>query len=262
MVHFSQGEPLKILLYDIESSLQPVAVFQLQQNDFIKPENILAERHLVSVCWKWLGEKKVYSVSLLDDPKRFKRDPHDDYHVVKTIHEVMGEADLLIGHNSDAFDKRYIDTRALFHGLPILPPIASVDTYKVAKQRLLLNSNSLNYLGNYLGLGGKKHTPQGLWLDVLRGDRKAIKTMVEYNKRDVTLLEQVFMKLRPYVQNHLNRELFGEIGCPTCGSKKYQSRGVYRAISRVYQRFQCNACHHWFRSVRNDRSVKPQFRVL
>jgi hypothetical protein len=86
--------------------------------------------------------------------------------------------------------------------------------------------------------------------------------MVDYNKRDVTLLKDVFMKLVPYIPNHLNRELFGGEGCPRCGSLKIQKRGIHKAISRTYQRFQCQACTGWFRSVVNDKAVKPRYRVL
>ena len=241
----------KILIYDIETSLETVAVFGLKYNDFIAPENIITERHVVCVCWRWLGEKKVHSVSLLDDPKRFRKDPHDDHYVLETFHEVLSQADCIVAHNGDNFDYRYLKTRMLVHGLPTLPPITTIDTYKIAKQHLLFNSNRLDYLGKFLGFGGKKPTPKGLWLDVLRGDRKAIKTMVAYNKRDVTLLESVFLKLRPYIPNHLNRQLLGlNIGCPKCGSKHVQSRGVHKAISRTYNRFHCQKCGGWFREVK------------
>lgn len=255
------NSPIKILIYDIETSLQPVAVFGLKYNDFISPDNILAERHLVSVCWKWLGEKRVYSVSLLDDPKRFTRDPHDDKHIASVFHKVLGEADVIVHHNGDHFDLRYLKTRMLVHGLPALPPITSIDTYKIAKQQFLFNANRLDYLGKLLGLGGKTDTPKGLWLDVLRGDKTAIKTMVVYNRRDVTLLEDVFKKLQPYIPNHISRELFGGTGCPRCGSNKVHSRGVHRAITRTYQRFQCQKCFGWFRLLKCDRP-STKYRVL
>ena len=251
----------KILIYDIETSLQPVAVFQLKNNDWINPDNILGERHLVSVCWKWLGEKKVYSVSLLDDPKRFEKDPHDDKHVATVFHRVLMEADCLVSHNGNSFDIKYLKTRMLVHKLPTLPPITSIDTYRIAKQQFLFNSNRLDYLGKLLGVGGKQSTPKGLWLDVLNGNRRAIKTMVEYNKRDVTLLEDVFKRLAPFMPTHLHRELFGESGCPRCGSKHIQSRGVHRANTRIYQRFHCQACSGWFRLLKSEKG-SAQFKSL
>jgi hypothetical protein len=248
---------IRVLYYDIETSLQLVSVFGLSHNDWIDPDNLISERHLISACWQWEGEDKVHSVSLLDDPKRFKKDIHDDYHVVKTLHGIMSQADVLIGHNSDSFDKPFLDTRAIYHGLDPLPPITSIDTYKVAKQRFRFNSNKLSYLGTYLGLGAKMETSKGLWHKVLKGDKAAIKEMTSYNKRDVTLLRDVFLKLQPYVANHVNRQLYGETGCPRCGSSKVQRRGYHRAISRVYQRWQCMKCAGWYKSAKAEPTVAP-----
>lgn len=254
----------RVLVYDIETSLQPVAVFQLAGNDWIDQKNILGERHLVSVCWKWVGSPTVYSVSLLNDPKRFAKDPHDDTHVCKVFHKVLMDADVLVAHNGDSFDLRYLKTRMLVHGLDPLPPITSIDTYKVVKQQFLLNSNALDYIGRFLGFGGKKKTPSGLWLEVLNGSRKAIKTMVDYNRRDVTLLEKVFKRLVPYVPDHINRELFGGTGCPYCGSHKIQSRGEHTAKTKVYKRFQCRApkCLGWFRELKSTVKRPTKYRVI
>lgn len=253
---------IRVLFFDIESSLMPVAVFQLAGNDWIHPENILGERHLISVCYRWMGEKKIHSISLLDDPKRFAKDPHDDYYVAKAFHDVMSEADVLVGHNSKKFDVKYLKTRMLVHGLPPLPPISQLDTYIVAKRHFNLASNKLDYIAGLLKVGKKMDTPKGLWLDVLRGSKAAIKTMVAYNKVDVEILEGVFKKLAPYMEDHVSRELFGGTGCPRCGSVKVQSRGVHRAITRVYQRYQCQKCSGWFRLLKADKATSTKFRIL
>lgn len=251
----------KVLIYDIETSLQLAAIFDLKYNDYINPDNLMSERYVISSCWQWLGESKIHSVSVLDDPKRFEKDPSDDTHVLTTFYKVLSEADVIVAHNGDAFDFRYLKTRMLIKGLPVLPPIASIDTYKVVKSQFKFNANRLDYVGKVLGVGGKADTPKGLWLDALRGSKKAIKLMVEYNKRDVTLLRDVFLKLRPFIPNHLNRELFGGAGCPRCGSVKVQSRGVHRAITKIYQRFQCQSCLGWFRLLKSEKG-STQFRVL
>ena len=253
---------MRTLFWDIESSLQPVAVFQLAHNDWIRPEALLGERYIISAAWKWGGEKKVHAVSVLDDPKRYAKDPHNDKHVVKALREVMLEADVVVHHKGDSFDRPYLNTRMLAHGLSILPPIASIDTFKVAKANFFLNSNSLNYLGKFLGVGAKIHTEYELWLRILNGEKAAIREMVAYNKQDVILLEKVFHKLRPYVANHFNQELLGGDGCPRCGSHNIQSRGYHRAISRVYRRFQCQRCAGWFRAVINERDIKPKYRTI
>lgn len=250
----------RIILWDIETTHNLAAVFQLANQDWIAPENIIQERYIVCASWKELGESKIESVSTLDS-KSYKRDPHNDYAVCKKLHEVLSGADVLVHHNGDKFDLKYVETRMLVHGFSPLPPITTIDTLQTAKRRFLFNSNKLDYLGHILGVGRKKPTTNGLWLRILQGDAKAIKDMVAYNKQDVALLERVFLKLRPYIANHINRQLFGKTGCPRCGSNKIQSRGLHRAVTRTYRRFQCQACGGWFRDLRTEGDATPT-RVL
>jgi DNA polymerase III epsilon subunit-like protein len=257
------SEP-RIVLWDIETTHNIAAIFRLFE-DYTSHENILQERYVVCAAWKVLGEGKVHAVSTLDNPKRYKRNPHDDRHVCEALHAVLSAADVIVAHNGDQYDIKFTEGRMLAHGLSPLPPITSIDTLKVAKSRLLLNSNKLDYLARYLGFGKKIRTENQLWLDILRGGpaaATAIKKMVEYNKHDVVLLEKVFLKLRPYCANHINRALFGKTeGCPRCGSRKFQSRGsgTHKAISRVYRRFQCNSCGGWWREA--GKSLVPTLKT-
>lgn len=252
-VYPKEGTHIKILLYDIETSHNLVAAFRLYE-DYTPPENVIQERFVISVAWKWLGEKKTHVVSVLDDPKLFKQDPFNDLHVLKTFHQVLSEADVIVAHNGDKYDIRFLEARMLIQGLDPLPPINKVDTLKVAKKRFLFNSNKLDYLGKILGVGRKIHTSNRLWLGVLKADPVAIQKMADYNKGDVELLERVFLKLRPFMTGPLNREMFGGEAstCPRCGSKKIQSRGFQRTKSRIYRRFQCVKCGGWHQAVKSE----------
>lgn len=251
----------RIVIWDIETTHNLAAIFRLFE-DYTSHENIIQERYVVSAAWKVLGEKKVHSVSVLDNPKLYAKDPHNDLHVLKTLHKVLSEADCIVAHNGDSYDIKFTEGRMIYHSLDPLPPIPSIDTLKVAKSRLLLNSNKLDYLGRYLGLGKKISTKNELWLRVLQGDKTAIREMVKYNEYDVVLLEKVFLKLRPYAANYINRQLFSDSkGCPRCGSLKVQSRGLHRAITRSYRRFQCQACMGWFK-LQEPANSSTKTRVL
>lgn len=252
----------RTLYWDIETSLQTATIFQLANNDYIHPDALLTERYVICAAWKWEDEDKVHSVSVLDDPKRYNKDPHDDKHVIEVLHSVLSKADIIVHHNGDSFDKRYVDTRILFHGLPALPPLASVDTCKIAKSKFYFNSNKLDYIGKFLKVGQKIQTSPGLWLRVLNGEAKAVKEMITYNKQDVILLEKVFNKLKPYMPNYVSRELFGGIGCPRCSSTKIQSRGVHRAITKIYRRWQCQKCSGWFRTLTAEKGSTTKYRIL
>lgn len=232
----------RLIFWDIETTHNLAAVFQLKNDDYIPHDNIVQERYIMSAAWKIRGAKSVSAVSVLDDPKRYQRNPHDDFFVCETLHAMLSTADIVVAHNGDWYDIKFAETRMLAHGLPPLPPIQSIDTLKVARSRFLFNTNRLDYLGKFLRVGAKKPTPKGLWLRVLAGDSKALKEIVSYNKQDVLLLERVFEKLEPYIKINIH-----PTGCPRCGSKNCIARGTHRTLTQQYQRYQCKACGGWFR---------------
>jgi uncharacterized protein YprB with RNaseH-like and TPR domain len=261
----------RILFWDIETTHNLVASFSLWERRglSIPHGNVIQERYVVTASWKWDGEKKVHSVTTLDDPKRFAKNPHDDTHVVQTLHKVLSEADVIVAHHGDAYDTKYFQGRALILGLPPIPPVKSVDTKKIASKHFYLNSNRLDYLGKVLGVGRKIPTSNQWWLDILVGTdekrREAITKMVRYNKQDVLLLEDVFNKLRPYIKMPVNYQLFAPNGgCPNCGAPHPpQARGTRSSGMHVYQRFQCQACSKWLTGTRALKTVpRPEHRSL
>lgn len=248
----------RVLVWDIETGFNILAKFNLWP-EYSNYKNILNEKYIICASWKWLDENKVHSVSILDDPERFKKDPTDDKYVVKKLHEVLGEADALIHHHGDKFDWPYFQSRAIKHKLRPLGKKIKIDTKKIASSNFAFNSNRLDYLGKYLGVGVKVKTDNDLWLDCLKGSKKAVRKMVVYNKQDVKLLEDVYNLLAPYVPAKVNHALFGEVdGCPHCGeTKNFQRRGY--AYTRVgkYQKYQCNECYGWFQE-RVSEAVKDK----
>src|SRR5690606_7200301 len=149
---------------------------------------------IICASWKWQGDRKVESISVSPS------NPTNDKPVLQKLLEVMNEADAVVAHNGDKFDMRWIRARLAFHRLPPLPPVVQIDTKKIAKSAFYFNSNRLEYLARYLGLGSKVKTGgYGLWKKCMNGDKTALEKMVRYNKHDVTLLEDVFDVLYPHV---------------------------------------------------------------
>lgn len=136
-------------------------------------------------------------------------------------------------------------------GLPPPAPYKQLDTKKIAKKYFSFTSNKLDDLGRYLGIGQKLDTGgYGLWLGCEEGDPKAWKKMKRYNKQDVVLLEEVYLKLRPWIANHPavdNRD-----NCPKCNSANMQKRGYGFNKTSKYQRFQCMDCGGWSRVRVNE----------
>lgn len=237
---------MKTIIWDIETGHSIAAIFSLLNKNMISHKNILQEGYMICAAYKELGSKKTHAVSVLDDPKRFAKDPNDDYHVVKHMHDVLSSADEIVHHFGDNFDIKYFNTRALYHGLPPLHVIKQTDTYKICKKKFRFSSNRLDYVGNYLGLGGKISTREGLWIDCLQGKKTAIRDMVKYNKQDVDLLEKVYITVAPWAKANLNRAIENpiDIVCPLCGSTHVRKDGHSYKATGKYQRYRCGECTH------------------
>lgn len=244
----------RILLWDIETSFNVVAAFSLFNDAPINYRNILQEWHVISVSWKWLGEKKVHSVSVADDPVMFRLNPHNDFFILAKMLELFAEADAVVHHYGDKFDLPKINARLAYWKLGPLKPVIQIDTKKIASKYFKFNSNRLDYLGMFLGLGRKKETDPDLWLRCLQGDINAVEDMVKYNKSDVLLLEKVFERLYPFAAVSINRRLFMDKDdvCPKCGSKHITYRGYRYTTARKYRRFQCADCGSWSHSNKHE----------
>lgn len=246
-----------ILAWDLETSHNICATFSLYQ-DGIPFQAILKERSIICASYKEIGAGQVKAISVLGDMERFKKDPQDDYYVVSELYKILSKADGLVAHYGDKFDLKFFNTRALYHGLDPLPPITTIDTYKIAKKRFGFNSNKLDYIAKYLGLGRKIPMNIDIWLNILKGSIKAVRQMVDYNKQDVLVLEQVFLKLRPHVPSSINFNLFGNTDstvCPACGGYHIQKRGFTKTRSSLFQRYQCVTCRHFFQGGKSLTTV-------
>lgn len=179
----------KILIYDLETSPNIGWFWRAGYKQNIQPNQIMKERAIICVSYKWLGEDQVYNLSWDKN--------QDDKFLIEQFVNVLNEADLIIAHNGDRFDIKWLKTRALFHRIPTLPNYKQFDTLKVAKSKLYLNSNRLDYISKFLGFEGKIQTTPDLWNKVVMlNDRKAMNDMLDYCDEDVRQLEKVYNELK------------------------------------------------------------------
>lgn len=194
----------KILIYDIETSYNIVKSWRVGYNLNINPSDILHERSIICVSYKWLDEDETYNI---------KWDINQcDKALVKEFIKILNTADLIVAHNGDRYDLKFIKTRAIKHGLEMLIDYPQFDTLKVAKKKFNFNSNKLDYISEYLGFENKIKTDMSLWDDIiLKSCDKAMDRMIKYCNMDVEILEKVYKKLvyweKPkYHQGVLNGE--------------------------------------------------------
>jgi len=231
---------IKKVLYDIETFPNILTTWDLFPKNMIPIQNILKERSLICAAWKVHGETKVHSICVRPD------DVYNDQEVVETLYKVLSDADEIIGHYSDRFDLPMLRTRALRYGLGPLPPVAQTDTYKMARTYFKFNSNKLDYIAGFLGVGRKTKTGYELWQKCALGDKVSLKKMVAYNKNDVRILGNVYETLVSYAPAKLNTNLITDkIVCPSCGSNDVQKRGISYTRAGKKQRYHCQSCGHW-----------------
>jgi len=232
----------RILIFDIETAPNLAYVWGKYEQDVIA---FKSEWHLLSFAYKWLGDKNVQCETMQGQV--------DDKKLVKKLHRLFDQADVVIAHNGDAFDIKKVRARFAFHGLKPPSQFATVDTLKVAKRYFNLNSNRLNDLGIYFKLGEKvKHTGFDLWLGCLKNNKKSWKQLRKYNKQDVVLLEKVYKKLLPWMDRHPNVAALRDVkGCTKCGSTRIVKDGVRANANTLQQQWKCKDCHGYFLTRRS-----------
>lgn len=184
----SKGRKIKRLFVDIESSPNIVSSWRIGHKINLDYNSIIKERAIIVVCYKWEGDSRVHSLHWDSN--------QDDKQLLIQLVEVLNEADEIIGHNAARFDVPWIRTRCLYHRTKLInADLKVIDTLQWARRTFYFNSNRLDYLGKFLGVGGKLKTEYGLWKAVLANDKKALLDMIKYCKQDVLLLEKVWKLL-------------------------------------------------------------------
>lgn len=204
--------------------------------------------YVLCISWKELGEKKVHTIKITDSPT-FSQDPTNDKYVVEKAAEALSKADIWIYHYGSKFDRNYVNSRLLYHGLNPMPPIPDIDTWRVARYKLKLNSNRLQTLTSFFGFEDKTPLDGPTWIKAMAGHKPSIKYVVQHCEQDVRVLEQVYNKIKVLAPKHPNvNTVSGKTdGCPVCGESALHKRGFSIAHTSKTQRYQCSSCGSWSR---------------
>ena len=234
---------LKILIIDIETAPLRAFVWDVWQQN-VSQAQVISEWFCLTWSAKWLFEKKVYSASLTGK----EAVKQNDKRIIQGIWQLLNEADVVIAHNGDKFDLPRLNTRFIFHGIHPPLPYQSIDTLKTIRRQFAFSHNKLDFVNQILSLPRKqKNEGQEMWNKCYIGDEKALKEMEKYNIQDVRILEETYLRLRPWIKPHPNVGLFildeHEFRCPSCGSKDLQDEGkLYYTTVNAYDQFRCKGC--------------------
>lgn len=167
---------------------------------------------------------------------------------------LLDEADAVLHYNGKNFDIPHLQREFMEHGLRPPSPSKQIDLLETVRKQGRFFLNRLAFVAPQLGLKGKiEHEGFPLWTKCIQGDKAAQKRMENYNKRDVTELEELYTQLRPWITSHPSFAAHtGEDVCPKCGSSHIQWRGYAITAQTKFRKFQCQDCGGWGRSTTKE----------
>ena len=236
----------KILLFDIETALMEVYVWGLYKQR-IPHTNIIKDKDGSEKSWfvlswaaKWLFDDNVQSDIVTPSESKSRNDKR----ILKSIWKLLDEAEIVIGHNLDRFDIRKLNARFIDNDINPPSPFRSIDTLKVARKEFAFVSYKQDFLTKHFELENKLKTEFQLWVDCMQGDQARLDEMAKYNRHDVMGLEQVYLKLRPYIKNHPNLGVLVDMDvCPTCGCEYLdETDSVYFTTANKFPVYRCQGC--------------------
>lgn len=244
----------RILILDIETAPNVAYVWSFFKTN-VGANQVVDNGYMLSYAAKWLDSDKIFYEDLTTSKK--------EKGLLKKLKPLLDEADIVVAHNGAKFDLPTIAGRFMMHGIEPASPFKIVDTCITARKQFRFPSNSLQYLSNVLDLaikkgGHKKYPGFELWLGVLRDEKEAWEEMKEYNILDILTLQELYIKMLPFIKNHPNVMIFDEDVevldeapapvCGRCGSEHVQRRGFDHTNAGVFHRFQCKDCGGWGRT--------------
>ena len=258
----SIAEPaLKILILDIENAPMLSWTWGIWQQNIQQSMRVPDNRsYMMSIALKWLGEDEVHY---------FETRTEDDSELVAKTFEFVDKADIIIGHNSKAFDMKKINAYAIMNGLPPPSPYRQIDTLIEAKKHFKFERNTLKYIADALGCSPKLDHAEfkgfELWKECMAGNEAAWAEMRKYNIQDIGTTEEVYLKMRPYIKGHPNVATIAESSsnkCTSCSSTNLTKEGYSVTNVSKFQRYKCEDCGSYSRGRTNLLPKKAREKLL
>lgn len=238
----------KVLFLDIESSFQLAGVFgRFNQN--LSEAQVFDNSKLLGLCAKWMGSDDMMEIW----PEDFKywNEPEQQRGMLEKAWKLLDTAEYIIAHNIN-FDVKMLNAFFIQNGLGKPSPFRQIDTLRIARQNFRFDSNKLDSLGKFLGVGRKvDHSGIDLWMRCFRGETDAFLKMIHYCIGDIYLLEDIYHTLKPWDSKHPNFGIHhddGQVRCGVCSSVGLVNTGKkVHTDTGSYELLKCSTCHSWHR---------------
>ena len=203
----------------------------------IHADDVIEWPRTICAAARWYGEEDVMFAA------EWEVGGYDAF--MRQVWSWVDEADILIGHNMAAFDSKHLMSGWAEMGLPAPSPFKVIDTLKIARGSLNMESNTLDSLAKRLGVESKSDKYDvRVAQAAVNGDREAQARIEDYNRGDIVASEALFDRLRPYARNipHLGMWTDDEMACPSCGSTMTATGKTVHANVQRYEHLHCPNC--------------------
>lgn len=194
---FAIQQPRELYI-DIETSPNMSLLYDLRvPSKRVNEQMILKDWFIIGWSAEWMNCYNHKNFSAIVTPNQARA--WDDSKILMPLRNLIDEADIVWGHNVNAFDKKKINTRLLLNGILPPAPYKTIDTLSLARRYFAFASNKLDFINNRLGLDGKHDVDLDDWKAVLQGDKDALKKILKYNINDVKEGIAMVKKLREWI---------------------------------------------------------------
>ncbi len=264
----------KVLFFDIETILMWFRAFS-PGKQYLGHKQLIPGKSthgIICITYAWLtGPVKI----LQWDPVTGQRG------LIEAFDKIAETADLVVGKNSDRFDVKMINGIRALEGIPGNPTwsLSSDDLEKQMRKYFRLPSQSLDYISNQLGLGGKIQMSMSHWVHIdeymtllslqndgmddisldivsqhlfkksaciaLQEGLRAFNYMCYYGKKDTADTRKLWKLLSSHFDSKFNcGKWSGGMGCKhaDCGSNDLYKNGTRMLSSIKYQLYNCRTC--------------------
>lgn len=193
---FIRSTPKELYL-DIETSPNMAFLWSLRvPGGYVNADMIIHDWYVISWAASWMDSKEVFSgVCTSRDAKNWS-----DKKILRPLWNLIDDADIVVGHNSDRFDLRKLNTRFLLHEFGVPRTYKTLDTLKIARKRFAFESNKLEFINSRIGNLPKHEMELSDWMQIcLNGDEKRLQKMVRYNIGDVKEGKKAYLRMRDWV---------------------------------------------------------------
>jgi hypothetical protein len=133
-------------------------------------------------------------------PITFTAPPGRDKTLLKDVSEELHKYALWATFYGKLFDVPYINSRLLVHGLPPLEKRHHLDMYFAIKARTCLSRRNQAHLLSWLGTPeSKMSVSPSVWAEMAADPKKALKILAKRCESDVTGLEAMYERAKPFI---------------------------------------------------------------